>query len=353
MRIHIVGVPRNPSTPYIAVDPYARASYWLTTLLYESNIEVYYYGYDESTVKCTRKFNILDKKFHSKYFITQFENSQWAYSTEGDNIYSQLAAEQITLNSSPGDIVACMWSDSIKFVLHLQDKGIKVVDAHIGHHIYSGAPYNIFTSVANQHYVYGKYNVEGSRWGDIVIPPPCNSINEFEYSEVKDDYYLFLARLVKPKGIDLFLDIAKEFPNKKFIIAGQGDFNSIEGVTSSNVEFIGYADLEKRKKLLSKAKVVISPTYYIEPFGLTTIEANLSGTPVITTSWGGYTDNVKQGVSGFRCTYFSEFIDAVNKVELLDPKECRKFGEQFTAEESVKKYINYFNNISKSNWYEY
>ena len=111
--------------------------------------------------------------------------------------------------------------------------------------------------------------------------------------------------------------------------------------------------IRKRKKLLSKAKAVISPTYYPEPFGLTTIEANLSGTPVITTSWGGYTDNVKQGVSGFRCTYFSEFIDAINKVELLDPKECRKFGEQFTAEESVKKYINYFNNISKSNWYEY
>lgn len=353
MRIHIVGVPRNPSIPHIAVDPYARASYWLTTLLYEQGIEVYYYGYSESTVRCTRKFNILDKTFHSKHFITQFENAQWAYSTEGDNLYSQLAVEQILPNSSPGDIIACMWSDSIKFALPLQDKGIKVVDAHIGHHIYSGAYYNVFTSVANQHYVYGKYNLEDNRWGDIVIPPPCDSITEFEYSETKDDYYLFLARLVKPKGIELFLDIAKEFPNRKFIIAGQGDLNSIQKSISSNVKFVGYAHLEERKKLLSKAKAVISPTYYIEPFGLTTIEANLSGTPVITTSWGGYTDNVKQGVSGFRCTYFSEFIDAVNKVELLDPQECRKFGEQFTAEESVKKYINYFNNISKSNWYEY
>ena len=353
MRVHIIGVPRNPSTQDIAVDPYARASYWLTTLLYEQGIEVYYYGYTSCTVQANKKFNVLDADFHAKYFTTQFENTQWTYSTEGDNIYSQLAVEQIKLNATSGDIVACMWSDSIKFALPLQENGIKVVDAHIGHHIYSEASYNVFTSVANQHFVYGKYGLENGRWGDVVIPPPCDSITEFVYSETKDNYYLFLARLVRPKGIDLFLDIAKELPNKKFILAGQGDLSLLQRSIPSNVEFVGYADLEKRKKLLSKAKAVISPTHYPEPFGLTTIEANLSGTPVITTSWGGYTDNVKQGVSGFRCTYFSEFIDAINKVELLDPKECRKFGEQFTAEESVKKYINYFNNISKSNWYEY
>ena len=353
MRIHIIGVPRNPSTPNIAVDPYARASYWLTTLLYREGLEVYYYGHKESTIESTQRFDIADKEFHQKYFISEFENQQWAYSTEADNTYSQLAVEQIKHNSSQGDIVACMWSDSIKFALSLQNIGLKVVDAHIGHQVYSGANYNVFTSVANQHFVYGKYNLEDHRWGDVVIPPPCDSITEFEYSETKDNYYLFLARLIESKGIYLFLDLAKEFPNKKFIIAGQGDINSLKKSIPSNVEYVGYAYLEDRKKLLSKAKAVISPTYYLEPFGLTTIEANLSGTPIITTPWGGYTDNVKQGVSGFRCSYFSEFINAINKVELLDPKECRKFGEQFTAEESVKKYINYFNNISKPNWYEY
>ena len=352
MRIHIVGVPRNPSTPNIAVDPYARASYWLTTLLYREGIETYYYGYKESTIESTQKFNIVDKTFHQKYFISEFENQQWVDSQEAQEIYTQKAYEHLIGNLQLNDIIVCMWSEQIPKLKELQKFGVKVVDGHIGHLSYMGADYNIFTSTANQHFIYGKFG-DQNKWTDAVIPPPCNSINEFEYQETKEDYILYIARLIESKGIRIFLDIAKIFPHKRFIIAGQGNLNDICPELPSNVKYVGYAHLEDRKKLLSNAQAVISPTYYIEPFGLTTIEANLSGTPVITTDWGGYVDNVVHGVTGFRCSYFSDFIDAINNLDTLNPKHCWSFAEKFTAENSVKKYIKYFNKISKSNWYEY
>ena len=351
MKIHIVGIARNPSTPNIAVDPYARASYWLTTLLHRKGIEVYYYGHKSSTIECTQKFEIVDDNFLKQYFITEFTNTQWVDSQEAQDIFTEQSYKALLPNIKQGDIIACMWSPQIPHLKELQQYGVKVVDAHIGHLSYLGADYNVFTSTANQHFIYGKFNLDQGRWYDTVIPPICDSIGEFEYDEEKEGYILYIARLIDSKGIHIFLDIAKHFSNKKFIIAGQGDISNFN--LPPNVQYVGYAHLEDRKKLLSKASAVISATYYIEPFGLTTIEANLSGTPVITTPWGGYADNVVEGVTGFKCSNFSDFINAINNLDQIDPKECRKFGEKFTAESLINQYINYFNKINKSTWYEH
>lgn len=347
MRIHIVGVARNPSTPNITVDPYARASYWLTTLLHRKGIEVYYYGHESSTVECTKKFNIVDNKFHNKYFVTEFENTHFNSSHEAQDIFSQKAYEALISNIKENDIIACMWSDQIPKIKSLQELKVKVVDAHIGHLFHYGADYNVFVSVANQHFIYGKYGLEQSRWHDTVIPPICDSINEFEYTEEKENYVLFMARLFEQKGINIFLELAKHFPDKEFVVAGQGNLHEITSDIPSNVKYIGYAHLEERKKLLAKAQAVISPTLYIEPFGLTTIEASLSGTPVIATTWGGYTGNIIEGITGFKCSSIPEFIDAINNLNKINPKNCRKFGEQFTAEALIDNYIKYFNKINQ------
>ena len=109
MKIHVVGVARNPSTPNIAVDPYARASYWLTTLLYRRGIEVHYYGHEASTIESTQRYNIVDNDYHKKYFVTDFKNSQWNVSHEAQEIFSQNAYNALIDNIQKGDIVACMW----------------------------------------------------------------------------------------------------------------------------------------------------------------------------------------------------------------------------------------------------
>jgi len=351
MRIHIVGTPRNPSSPSIAVDPFARVSYYLTTMLFRKGIEVYYYGYETSTVECTQKYSIVDDSFHSKYFTKDFQKTQWNYSTEGEVAFVNNAIHSLKQNLQPNDLIVSTWGAQVPHLQILENEGVKVIDGHVGYLYDSGAKYKVFTSRANQHYIYGTTGAQDNFWNDTVIPPPANSITEFEFKSTKQNYFLYLARLVEPKGIGIFIDLAKSFPQKKFILAGQGDISLLSYTLPTNVEYVGYADLEKRKQLLANAQAVISPTHYVEPFGLTTVEAALSGTPVITTSWGGYIDNVVEGVTGFKCSSFSEFKLAINNVQNLSPLECRKFGERFTAEYLVNDYINYFNKINKNNWY--
>ena len=100
------------------------------------------------------------------------------------------------------------------------------------------------------------------------------------------------------------------------------------------------------------AKAVISPSHYAEPFGLTAIEAGLSGTPIISTDHGGYTETVINGYNGFRCSYFIDFIEAVNNIDSIKPKDCRKFAERFTAEELINDWEKYLTKIQRTDWYD-
>jgi len=352
MRIHIVGVPRNPSTKDIAMDPYAMVSYYLTTYLHRAGHEVNYYGFLESTVECDKKWVIADSEHHHKYNVTDFEKKHWEINDEGFRIYGEAALDKLKSNVLDNEIVICMWSSFVsKFNNELNQikQGIKVVDGHIGHrHPDLGTPYHVYASYSNRHLVYGMNPDYNNYWFDTVIYPMANDLDNFTFKEKKKDYFLFMGRLNEDKGIGVFLDIAKHFPDKKFILAGQGTHNR---EVPKNVKEVGLLNVSQRKKYLSEAKAVISPSHYSEPFGLTSVEAGLSGTPIICTDHGGYTESVVEGVTGFRCSYFVDFVNAINNVEELDPKECRKNAERFSAEVLIKDWERYLHKINRDTWY--
>lgn len=351
MRLHIVGVPRNPSTPTIAMDPYAMVSYYLTTYLHRGGHEVHYYGFKESTVECTKNWGIVNKEHHEKYNVTNPQN-HWGISTEGDSIFNNAATQYLCKNIQEGDIVICMWSSSIIAVKSCLDKkpfNVNIVDGHIGHrHPTQSTPFHVFASHANRHFVYGM-NLEGfSYWHDTVIYPMANDLNNFTYKEKKKDYFLFMGRLNSDKGIGIFFNLAKHFKDKQFILAGQGAHN---WDIPPNMKEAGYLNPIQRKEYLSNAKAVISPSHYAEPFGLTAVEAGLSGTPIICTDHGGYTETVVEGLNGYRCSYFNDFVNAVNNIDKIKPKDCRNFAEKFSAESLIKDWEKYLHRINREGWY--
>lgn len=107
---------------------------------------------------------------------------------------------------------------------------------------------------------------------------------------------------------------------------------------------------------MSKAKALFLPTLYLEPFGYVVLEANLSGTPVITTDFGAFPETVKHGVSGFRCRTFKEFCEAAKNVENLKPSECRDWASNFTLDKIAPMYKRYFTQIldlaTPKGWYK-
>jgi glycosyltransferase involved in cell wall biosynthesis len=114
------------------------------------------------------------------------------------------------------------------------------------------------------------------------------------------------------------------------------------------VELAGYVDVEQRKKLLAGAAALIAPTYYIEPFGNIVVEAAMSGTPVLTTDWGGFTETVVPGRTGFRCRSLEEFAQAVNRLPEIHTWACRDWAMKNYSDSVVhQQFDQYFKRIAR------
>jgi glycosyltransferase involved in cell wall biosynthesis len=88
-------------------------------------------------------------------------------------------------------------------------------------------------------------------------------------------------------------------------------------------EYLGPVGLE-RAELYQNAKAVFVPTTYVEPYGTVNVEAQMCGTPVITTDWGAFTETVIDGVTGYRCRTFGEFVQASIDAPKLDRNVIRQ-----------------------------
>lgn len=194
--------------------------------------------------------------------------------------------------------------------------------------------YRVFESYAWMHHVYG---IKGQRDGsffDAVIPNYFDP-TDFHLHEKKDDYLLFASRPIERKGIQIVREIAKRGHKVKTI--------GKEKLEGENIEWLGYANTEVRSELMARAKALLCPTLYIEPFGGVAVEAQMCGTPVITTDWGAFPETVEQGISGYRCRMLSEFLEATEKVSSLDPEVIRNRAVRLYSMDSAKQqYEKYF-----------
>jgi glycosyltransferase involved in cell wall biosynthesis len=115
------------------------------------------------------------------------------------------------------------------------------------------------------------------------------------------------------------------------VVVGHGDEKLV-----TYGEFKGVVSNEERNHILAHATAVLMPTQYLEPFGNVTAEAQLCGTPVISTDYGAFVETVEQGVSGYRCCTLGEFVQAIDWAKDLDRAAIRRravamFGEDAAA----------------------
>jgi glycosyltransferase involved in cell wall biosynthesis len=72
----------------------------------------------------------------------------------------------------------------------------------------------------------------------------------------------------------------------------------------------------------------------------------MTGTPVITTDWGAFTETVADGVTGFRCRTFGEFVQAVQDAPTLDRSVIRERAlDTYSLEATAPKYERYFRRL--------
>jgi len=83
----------------------------------------------------------------------------------------------------------------------------------------------------------------------------------------------------------------------------------------------------------------------VEPFGGVQVEALLSGTPTITPDHGAFVENNHNGLTGYRCRCYNDYVNAIRSIDTIKPETCRAFGEQFLLSPVAKRYESYFQSI--------
>jgi glycosyltransferase involved in cell wall biosynthesis len=121
----------------------------------------------------------------------------------------------------------------------------------------------------------------------MVINYPIDP-DSFSFSNQKEDFYLVSSRLLSYKKIDIIIE-AFNCLGWPLVIAGNGsETRNLEAKSMPNIKFLGFVSDEQRKILMSKSRSVIVAA--LEDYGLVPIEANVSGTPVISYGKGGVLD---------------------------------------------------------------
>lgn len=150
--------------------------------------------------------------------------------------------------------------------------------------------------------------------------------------------------MIGRKGVHTAIDTTRAI-GAKLIIAGQEDSEIPISTLPSHCEFIGYVGPEERADLLGHARASFVPTIYLEAFGGTNVEAQLCGTPVITTDFGVFPETVVHGVTGFRCSTLEDFVNAARNVHKLNPKKIRRHAERYLTTNVRWEYQKWFDDL--------
>jgi glycosyltransferase involved in cell wall biosynthesis len=181
-----------------------------------------------------------------------------------------------------------------------------------------------------------------------IIYPAVKCVN-FHVGEKSADFYLIVSRLEYYKKVDLAIQAFNEL-GYKLIIVGNGDKkDELKKLAGKNIEFRSGLSKEEIADLYASCKAFVFPQH--EDYGITPLEANASGRPVIAYGNGGVLETMipYDGSSKkFTAVFFEEqtapsLIKAIKKLEQLefDPSFIRKHAEEFDEHIFIQKISAY------------
>lgn len=348
MRFHVVSLPHTQVTKEYCWCAYTSKVLKFCNMMTSLGHEVYLYGGTQNEAKVTEFITVVPEDDHKKWFghynwdVQVFD--QWSDGAACWMTMNHRAAAAIRERRKPGDIL-CLTMGISQEPIAAMVPGMRSVETGIGYEGIIRDGLHVFESYAWMHFVYGQMKIMDGRFFDTVIP---NSFEDTDYTfkSKKDDYLLYLGRLTSRKGMEIVKELAKS--GHKIKMAGQGDLRI------PYTEYLGVVRGHERAELLANAKALLCPTIYIEPFGGVAVEAMLSGTPVICTDFGAFTETVHPGVNGFRCHTLNDFENATRDCERLHPDIIRDFAKKYLTENIRHEYDTYFKRVATldgQGWY--
>ncbi|RJT41602.1 glycosyltransferase family 4 protein [Rahnella woolbedingensis] len=210
--------------------------------------------------------------------------------------------------------------------------------------------------IANSHFIARRIKKVYGRDADVIYPPV--DVERFTLQENKEDFYFTASRMVPYKRIDLIVEAFSQMPDKKLVVIGDGsEMSKIKAKAGSNIEILGYQPDDVMQDYMRRAKAFVFAAE--EDFGITPVEAQASGTPVIAFGKGGVLETIRPyGEKNATGVFFAEqtaesLIKAVHHFDTIQksilPLDCRENALKFSAQ----RFHNELDEYIKTKWHDF
>lgn len=356
--LHILSLPHTQLTSDYVSCAYTMKALKLAKMMDKLGYKVFLYGSQAFDINDTNIIPItcITREDQEHFFGNNdhkknFYNITWSPDDQHWKHFNNNAIQSIAKVIKPRDLILTFAGVCQKEIGEAFPSNM-IVEAGIG---YTGvfSKYKVFESYAWMHYVHGLTGNDNGEFYETTINNYWDT-REFPLANKIGDYYLYIGRIIDRKGYRIAQQVCEKL-GKKLILAGQ-----IDGKFEGYGEYIGTVGVEERGKLMSEAIAVFTPTTYIGPFEGTHVEAQLCGTPVITTNFGVYTETIDNGVNGWRCDTFKDFLIAAEKAQKITRVHRSIIQESAQSKWSMdviaKQYDAYFNRLmglyTPEGWYK-
>lgn len=345
MRLHLPCLPHTETTDSYVWCAYTAKIKKFATMMTRRGYEVILYGGTSNEAECFEHVEVVTEEERDLWFGHydwnqdvfdgfQIEAPWW-------KVMNARVIQEIRHRQQPDDLLGIIAGWCQKEIADAFPEMLPI-EWGIG---YSGvfAEHRVFESYAWAHHL---AHPDDIRFFDTVIPNFFDP-KDFTPKFSSGSYLLYLGRMTPRKGLAIVEEIAKR-SDIPVLTAGQG------GERVKGAIHLGVVRGEEKKALLAGARALLAPTTYLEPFGGVAVEAMLSGTPAITTDWGGFTETVHQNVSGLRCRTLHDFLQAVEWAERVDRHRVHRYAQRFTLENVAPMYDRYFQRVQtrhQDGWY--
>jgi glycosyltransferase involved in cell wall biosynthesis len=171
--------------------------------------------------------------------------------------------------------------------------------------------------------------------------------NLYKFQEKPNGYLAFLGRISPEKRVDRAIQIARRTGMEIKIAAKVDDTDReyfetvVEPLLKDPLtEYLGEIGDGEKGDFLGRARALLFPIDWPEPFGLVMIEAMACGTPIIAYANGSVPEVIEHGVTGFLVEDLDDAVRAVQRIPTISRRRCREvFEERFSARRMAHDYV--------------
>lgn len=350
MRFHLVSMPHTQTTRAYSNCAFASLLRGFATMMTDLGHEVFIYSGEDNDAPGVH-IPVVTKAYQKLVFKVEgpediltppLDTIMYEPSMPWWEQWNTSVWEAMQLHIEPRDFVGLIGGGVLfePLITEVLAAGAMPVEYAVGYAGIASRTFHAFGANSWRHVVFGLQRPEGWKGAfyDRTIPHYFDPA-DFEYREEKSDYFLYLGKLKEDKGVNVAARACRA-AGVRLVLAGQGP-TPIEYGEVLNRR-IGP---DERRELLAGARGVFTPSLYTEPFGMIAVEALLSGTPVIATPFGGFSDIVEDGQSGLLCNTLQDFVDATDHAEHLSPYDCWQRGQDFTYDAVAPQYERWFHDL--------